>query len=97
MSLKEVWMLEISYATAFKKQYKKLNSADKELTKEIIKKLANEDKLEIKHQDHNLKGKYKDFRECHIKPDLLLIYKINKDILELYLSAVGSHTDLLGL
>lgn len=89
-------MLELSYATAFKKAYKKLNLEDQTLTKEVIKKISNGEKLEKKHCDHDLKGKYVGYRECHIKPDLLLIYKINKDILELYLSVVGSHSELFG-
>lgn len=44
--------------------------------------------------DHALTGNYKDFRECHVLPDLLLIYKIEKDILILNLVDVGSHSDL---
>ncbi|WP_288644281.1 type II toxin-antitoxin system mRNA interferase toxin, RelE/StbE family, partial [uncultured Helicobacter sp.] len=39
-------------------------------------------------------GKYKDFKECHIKPDLLLVYRIIDDVLELYLAQVGSHSEL---
>ncbi|WP_163226606.1 type II toxin-antitoxin system YafQ family toxin [Campylobacter fetus] len=41
----------------------------------ILDKLANDEILETKFKDHQLKGEYKDFRECHIKPDLLLIYR----------------------
>ncbi|MDO7253952.1 type II toxin-antitoxin system YafQ family toxin, partial [Helicobacter cappadocius] len=49
---------------------------------------------ESKYKDHKLKGEYKDFRECHIKPDLLLIYKIDKEVLILACIAIGSHSDL---
>ena len=44
--------------------------------------------------DHALTGNYKGFRECHINPDWLLIYKIHNDILVLTLSRTGTHSDL---
>jgi len=47
----------------------------KKLTKDIIWQLANNEELASKYKDHALIGSYKGFRECHIKPDLLLIYK----------------------
>ncbi|ETD24845.1 type II toxin-antitoxin system YafQ family toxin [Helicobacter macacae] len=59
----------------FKRQYKKLNQNDKQSAKAIINKLLNDESLEPKHKDHKLTGQYEGFRECHIKPDLLLIYK----------------------
>lgn len=59
----------------FKRQYKKLNQNDKQSAKAIINKLLNDEPLEPKHKDHKLTGQYEGFRECHIKPDLILIYK----------------------
>lgn len=50
--------------------------------------------LEERYRDHALKGEYTSYRECHIKPDLLLIYRVNEGILELFLAATGSHSDL---
>ena len=61
---------------------------------EIIEKLSKGEVLEQKYNDHKLKGNYKDFRECHIKPDLLLIYKKKKDILILTYVDLGSHSEL---
>ncbi|PSM51220.1 MULTISPECIES: type II toxin-antitoxin system YafQ family toxin [Bacteria] len=87
-------MFEIEYTKSFKKSFKKLSDEDKVLSKEIIKKLSNNENLEAKYKDHNLLGKYKSFRECHIKPDLLLIYKKQKNILILTLVEIGSHSDL---
>jgi mRNA interferase YafQ len=87
-------MYKIFRTASFKKDYKKLNSTDKNLLKEIIIKLANGKKLEEKYKDHNLIGNYLGCRECHIKPDLLLIYRIDNDILELALVRVGSHSKL---
>ena len=87
-------MYEIFRTNTFKKDYKKLNNKDKELLKEIIIKLVNGEKLEEKYKDHKLIGNYLDCREYHIKPDLLLIYRINDDVLELALVRVGSHSKL---
>lgn len=85
-------MYEIFRTNTFKKDYKKLNNSEKSILKEIVTKLANGEKLEEKYQDHKLIGNYFGCRECHIKPDLLLIYRINNAILELALVRVGSHS-----
>ena len=62
----------------------------------IIEKLAKDKLLEPKHKDHPLKGKYFGFRECHIRPDWLLIYKKEDtgNFSLLYLMRTGSHSDL---
>jgi len=87
-------MYSIFRTVSFKKQYKKLHTQDKELLKEVIILLSQNIELEEKYKDHKLTGNFKDLRECHIKPDLLLIYKINDDILELALVQVGNHNSL---
>jgi len=81
---------------AFKKAFKKLSANNQDLTLDIILKLANGKNLESKHKDHLLAGNFKGCRECHVKPDLLLIYRIHEDILELALVTVGSHAQLFG-
>jgi len=53
-------------------------------------------KLEDKYRDHNLKGKYKSFRECHIQSDWLLIYLVDNDVLTLTLIDTGTHATLFG-
>jgi mRNA interferase YafQ len=62
----------------------------------IVKKLAKDEFLEPKYQDHPLKGRYFGFRECHIRPDWLLIYKKEdiRNLSLLYLMRTGSHSDL---
>ena len=60
----------------------------------MIELLANEQVLPEKHQDHALKGNWTGYRECHVKPDLLLIYKLNNSELTLTLVRTGSHSDL---
>lgn len=66
----------------------------KKLTKDIIWQLANNEELASKYKDHALIGSYKGFRECHVKPDLLLIYKKQNEILLLTCVEIGSHSEL---
>ena len=65
---------EIETSKKFKKQFKKLSPQNSNLVLEVIEKLSNGEILEQKYNDHKLKGNYKEYRECHIKSDLLLIY-----------------------
>lgn len=58
----------------------------------ILTKLVNSETLESKYKDHKLIGNFKSRRECHIEPDWLLIYRIEKS--ELFLERTGSHSDL---
>lgn len=53
--------------------------------------------LDPKYKDHALSGNYEGFRECHIKPDWLLIYLLENDILTLTLVDTGTHSDLFNL
>ncbi len=87
-------MYEIFRTSSFKKDYKKLSNSDKEILKEVVTILANGKTLDKSYKDHNLVGNYLGCRECHLKPDLLLIYRINDDVLELVLTRVGSHSKL---
>ena len=80
----------------FQKDLKRIQKRgyDISLLTEIIKKLANGEKLPEKNRDHNLNGDYEGCRECHITPDWLLIYEIDHGELILYLTRTGSHSDL---
>ena len=64
------------------------------LLEDIVDKLQNGIPLEEKHCDHELKGKFKGFRECHIQPDWLLMYLIEDDVLVLTLVDTGTHSDM---
>lgn len=89
-------MLKVRYSAKFKKDFKlaqKRGMPMQEL-KNIIEKLAAGKTLETKHRDHALSGNYAVFRECHIRPDWLLIYRINDDVLELLAHRTGTHSDL---
>lgn len=87
-------MYQIFRTSAFKKDYKKLSLQDQEEVKKIIIRLANNEVLDLKYKDHKLIGNYKGCKECHIKPDLLLIYRIDANILELALVRTGNHSEL---
>ena len=85
---------KLSRENSFKRSYKKLKLSDKEEQAyiDIIYKLLSDERLEEKYKDHQLKGSLEAFRECHIKPDLLLIYRIQNNTLELV--DIGSHSEL---
>lgn len=91
-------MLKPEFTGQFKKDYKlavKRGCNPIELQK-VITLICSEQPLPEKYRDHPLMNSrnYKDVRECHIEPDWLLIYKIQKDILILKLIRTGSHSDL---
>ena len=87
-------MYSIFRTTSFKKDFKKLNKNDKDALKLVLIELQQGNKLDSKFKDHKLIGNYSNCRECHIKPDLLLIYRIDNNILELALTRVGNHSEL---
>lgn len=91
-------MLEVKFSARFKKEYKlslKRGSTRAEMEK-VIRLLASGNPLPAEYHDHALQGKWKDHRDCHIRPDWVLIYKINKSELVLELCRTGTHSDLFG-
>ncbi len=86
----------VKFTSAYKKSYKlmKKRGLDLSLLNEVVERLANGEKLAEKYHDHELSGEYTGFRECHIKPDWLLIYLLEDDVLTLTLVDTGSHSDL---
>ena len=89
-------MLTIRYESTFKKDFKRIvkRGYNIALLEDVIEMLANREPLPEKYRDHNLTGDYRDFRECHITPDWLLIYKVDSVELILFLTRTGSHSDL---
>lgn len=89
-------MLKIRYSAKFKKDFKMIQKRGCNLTlfQEVVTQLSNEQPLPPKNRDHALSGNYAGFRECHIAPDWLLIYKIESNILTLSLTRTGTHSDL---
>lgn len=88
--------LDITWTSQFKKDYKLAmkRNLDIDLLDDIIRKLANREKLPDKNKDHALTGNWVGHRECHIQPNWLLIYRIEDDLLVLTLSRIGAHSDL---
>ena len=89
-------MYSVRPTTKFQKDLKRIakRGYDISLLTEVIKKLANGERLPEKNKDHALSGDYSGYRECHITPDWLLIYEIDHDELILYLTRTGTHSDL---
>lgn len=70
---------------------------DLSLVDEAVEVLQSGGKLAPKYHDHELQGQFKGFHECHIKPDWLLIYLLEDDILTLTLVDMGTHAEVLGI
>lgn len=90
-------MLVLTVTTQFKKDIKKMKKRSVKLEKLnfVINKLLTEQPLEPHYRDYALIGNYIiGFRECHIEPDWLLIYRVDKEQLILTASRTGSHSDL---
>ena len=90
---------ELILTGKFKKSLKlaKRRGLDLKLLDKVITMLQNDIPLEEKYRDHELKGKYQGFRECHIQPDWLLIYLKENEVLTLTLVDTGTHADLFNL
>ena len=90
---------ELILTGKFKKGLKiaRKRGLDIHLLDEVVTKLQDDIPLEEKYRDHELKGNWKGFRECHIQPDWLLIYLKENEVLTLTLVATGSHSDLLDM
>lgn len=91
-------MLKLEFTGQFKKDYKlavKRGCNPKKLST-VVDLLCKEEPLPSAYRDHALTNSrnYKDMRECHIQPDWLLVYKIDRDVLILKLIRTGSHSDL---
>lgn len=87
----------LKFTSKFKKSYKLMvkRGLDISLLDAVVESLAKGETLDEKYRDHALTGNYAGFRECHVKPDWLLIYLIEDDVLTLTLVNTGSHSDLL--
>ncbi|WP_318696887.1 type II toxin-antitoxin system YafQ family toxin [Treponema sp.] len=91
-------MYSIVYTTRMKRDAKLMQKRGKDMNKlvEVLRTLASGQKLPDKYRDHQLTGNLKDFRECHIEPDWLLMYQILDNELILTATATGTHSDLFG-
>jgi|TARA_B110000238_G_C15831325_1_gene312880 mRNA interferase YafQ len=88
-------MLLLDYSTLFKKDFKKITKMpipDIIEVGNVISTLQKGLILDGKYVDHPLSGNWNNFRDCHIKPDLVLIYRIHETTLQL--ARIGSHNDV---
>jgi mRNA interferase YafQ len=92
-------MYLVEYSKKFRKSVEKLKRSGKFKLDEldnIIEILSKGRLLPIEYQDHALHGKYMGCRECHVRGDILLVYRIEKNILVLVLVNIGTHAQLFG-
>lgn len=89
-------VLNLKAVTQFKKDFRKYrhNEALLDEFDDVVKILREEKKLPDKNFDHLLGGNYKGMRECHVKPDILLVYWVSEETRTLYLERIGSHSEL---
>ena len=89
-------MLQIKFTNKMKRDAKRMRKRGKDMNKltAALNLLANRQPMPEHYCDHQLTGNLKDFRECHIEPDWLLIYQIFEDTLILSASGTGTHSDL---
>ena len=90
-------MYEVVLSNRFRKELKLAanRGCDLALLNSIVDRLAQGETLPAKHRDHSLTGDYIGFRECHIQPDWLLIYRTEEEALMLFLMRTGTHADLI--
>ncbi len=89
-------MLKLQPTTKYRKDRKRMmkRGFPMNLLDDVLQTLIEEKPLDPKHNDHALSGNYAGFRECHIQPDWLLIYAVDKGNLILIAAHTGSHSDL---
>ena len=89
-------MFELVYTNRFKKDIKllKRRGIDLQILKKAITQLEITGILPIEYRPHRLSGDYAGFWEAHLKPDLLIIWKVFPDDQEIWLTRTGTHSDL---
>jgi mRNA interferase YafQ len=91
-------MRKLKQTAAFKRDFKRETKGPHrkylfENLETLIQSLAKDEPLEVRHRDHPLGGEWKDHRDCHVRPDLVLIYRKPGDN-TLHLVRLGSHSEL---
>ena len=89
-------MLRVRYSAQFKRDFKRVKKRGMPLDelKWVLEELAKEHMLPPKYRDHQLTGNQKEFRECHIQPDWLHVYRVQRNELVLVAQRTGTHSDL---
>lgn len=90
-------MRKIDLHSKFKRDYKREKKSDNALDgvlNPVLRMLVSDAVLTARYRDHALGGEWKGCRDCHIKPDLVLIYRKTPGVLSL--ARLGSHSELFG-
>jgi mRNA interferase YafQ len=87
-------MRQLKTTKRFERDLKRTKKRGKQLDKlwAVVEQLLKDEPLEPRHRAHTLSGQWLSFRECHIEPDWLLIWRETED--ELILARTGTHADL---
>ena len=87
-------MKKISQTTQFARDVKKIRKRGKDIEKlrKVVKQIANGKALQQKYRDHALTGQWRPARDCHVEPDWILIYTVDKNTLRL--ERTGTHSNL---
>lgn len=90
--------LTLYYTREFKKDYKRLlrSGVEVQLLQDVIETLADGNPLDPSYLDHALRGEYVGYRECHIRFDWLLVYRVDHQKLILTLTRTGTHQQIFG-
>ena len=91
-------MLGFKTTKQFEGDYRLMVKRGKDIKelKTVMRQLVNQRPLESRYHDHALTGNLRGHRECHIEPDWILIYRIDRDLQEITFVRTGSHADLFG-
>jgi len=91
-------MLTPLYTTAFARDLRRAIRRGKDAgkIKAVVRLLCAGEALPASFRDHALKGEWAGFRDCHVEPDLVLVYRVVRDRLQLLCLRLGTHADLFG-
>jgi mRNA interferase YafQ len=93
-------MRDPSYSARFRQDTKRLNKRNYPMQKQALAMTFLEQELPLpeKYHEHALRGNWEGYRECHIEPDWLLVYRIDDDVVPhtVYFSRTGTHQDIFG-
>lgn len=89
-------MLNLRFTNQFKKDYKLAQKRGYDLSEfeSVVNALRNQQELDAKYKDHPLSNNWKNHRDFHLHPDLIVIYCVKEDELVLEMVRMGSHSDL---
>lgn len=90
-------MYIVDSTQAYRKAYKRVSKRkefNRQVLEDIVDTLSRGEKLEAKYNDHQLSGEFQDYRECHMKNNILLMYQKHENVLVLLLVNIGTHDDL---